>query len=164
MAAAESAGSVAVHCKAGLGRTGTLIAVQLMRSHGFTARAAMGWLRLMRPGSVIGEQQGFLCTVQRIREEKAAARRAALFSGQSQSSPDLLGLAARDRVAPASAEPRRLTSGPVSPWAAAADAALAETAAREQAARVAAGQVTGALDRRSAARMRAWRDWARDSD
>jgi cell division cycle 14 len=148
-------GAVAVHCKAGLGRTGTLIAVQLMRSHGFTARAAMGWLRLMRPGSVIGEQQGFLCSVQRIREEKAAARRGALLSGRSRSSPDLLGLAARDDAAPAAAELRRAASGRASPLAEAADAAAAETAAREQAARVAAGQVAEAVDRRSAARVRA---------
>jgi hypothetical protein len=52
--------------------TGTLIGVWLMRTHGFTAREAMGWLRIMRPGSVIGEQQAFLCTVQRIREARAA--------------------------------------------------------------------------------------------
>ncbi len=49
-------GVVAVHCRAGLGSTGTLIAVCMMRSHGFTARAAMGWLRVMLPGSVIGAQ------------------------------------------------------------------------------------------------------------
>ena len=150
-------GAVAVHCKAGLGRTGTLIAVQLMRSHGFTARAAMGWLRLMRPGSVIGEQQGFLCTVQRIREEKAEARRVALLAGQAQSSRYLPGLGERPWAASAGAELRRVSSSPASPWAAAADAAAAETAAREQAALLAAGQVAGSLDRQSAARMRAWR-------
>ena len=42
--------------QAGLGRTGTLIAAHMMRTHGFAAREAIAWLRIMRPGSIIGEQ------------------------------------------------------------------------------------------------------------
>lgn len=58
---AETAqGLVAVHCLAGLGRTCTLIGLYLMKHHRFTAREAIGWLRVCRPGSVIGPQQQYL--------------------------------------------------------------------------------------------------------
>ena len=43
-------GAVAIHCASGLGRTGTLIALYMMKHHEFTAREAMGWLRIVRPG------------------------------------------------------------------------------------------------------------------
>ena len=67
LAVAEAVpGALAVHGKAGLGRTGTLIALYMMKHHGFTAREAIGWLRIVRPGSVIGEQQQYLCEMEGV--------------------------------------------------------------------------------------------------
>lgn len=73
----ESGGVVAVHCKAGLGRTGTLIGGEwtlqsgalrcltatilptayLIYKYGFTANEAIAFMRIVRPGCVVGPQQ-----------------------------------------------------------------------------------------------------------
>ncbi|TKX23301.1 tyrosine-protein phosphatase cdcA [Elsinoe australis] len=51
---------IAVHCKAGLGRTGCLIGAYLCYRHGFTANEVIAFMRFMRPGMVVGPQQHWL--------------------------------------------------------------------------------------------------------
>mmetsp|Transcript_13610 Transcript_13610/g.23164 ORF Transcript_13610/g.23164 Transcript_13610/m.23164 type:complete len:367 (+) Transcript_13610:23-1123(+) len=47
-------GAMAIHCKAGLGRTGTLIGLYAMKHFKFPAAAFIGWIRIARPGSILG--------------------------------------------------------------------------------------------------------------
>lgn len=56
----ETEGLLAVHCLTGLGCTGTLISLYMMKHMGFTANECIAWLRIVRPGSVIGQQQQYL--------------------------------------------------------------------------------------------------------
>lgn len=51
---------IAVHCKAGLGRTGCLIGAYLIYRHAFTANEIIAFMRFMRPGMVVGPQQHWL--------------------------------------------------------------------------------------------------------
>jgi len=67
----------AVHCKAGLGRTGTCIGAYLMKHYRMTAKEVIGWMRICRPGMVIGPQQQFLEKIQRMMWRQGDAMRSA---------------------------------------------------------------------------------------
>jgi cell division cycle 14 len=91
---------IAVHCKAGLGRTGCLIGAYLIYRHGFTANEIISYMRFMRPGMVVGPQQHWLHLNQgtfrewwveerlerKLRKEAALAAAAAQSNGNHQPS------------------------------------------------------------------------------
>jgi cell division cycle 14 len=80
-AVAAADGAVAVHCTKGLGRTGTMAAVHLMVAYGFAAREAIAWIRVVRPGSIVGAQQGFLCRLgDALKRHDHASGRASLVA------------------------------------------------------------------------------------
>lgn len=66
---------VALHCKAGLGRTGTLAGCYIIKHFGFTDKETIGWLRVCRPGSVIGPQQQYLAKYYNDVSSRRAPRR-----------------------------------------------------------------------------------------
>jgi cell division cycle 14 len=90
----DAPGVVAIHGRESLGRCGVLIALYAMRRHGFKAREAVGWVRMLRSGSVHGEQLEYLAGVEDgmkawlARESaRATARAASLSPGRRLSLP-----------------------------------------------------------------------------
>lgn len=93
-AAEQEKGAIAIHCKAGLGRTGSLIALYCMKHFGFPAAAFTGWIRIARPGSILGPQQQYLITMEekmvRAGGPSTEAKRRELV-GVTQTSPSVGG-------------------------------------------------------------------------
>ena len=67
----QEKGAIAIHCKAGLGRTGCLIACYAMKHYQFNAADFIGWIRVARPGSILGPQQHFLIEVEKLMKQKS---------------------------------------------------------------------------------------------
>lgn len=59
---------VAVHCHAGLGRTGLLICIWLILKLNFTPSEAIAYIRIMRPGSIMGYQGFFLESIEHFKK------------------------------------------------------------------------------------------------
>lgn len=82
----QERGAVAVHCKAGLGRTGTLIGCYAISRYGFGPEEFIAWCRICRPGSILGPQQQFLVDFARrsprVRNEYSAQDRLRAVVGE----------------------------------------------------------------------------------
>jgi atypical dual specificity phosphatase len=66
---------VAVHCLAGKGRTGCILAAYLIVQEGKTARQAVDELRAMRPGSVERQQEQRVLELEAVKRGSSAAPR-----------------------------------------------------------------------------------------
>ncbi|KAJ1452948.1 dual specificity protein phosphatase [Pelagophyceae sp. CCMP2097] len=101
-------GAVAVHCKAGLGRTGTCIGAYLMKHYEFTAEQIIAWMRICRPGSVIGPQQQFMAELQPALWQQGLLHRQSLVDAARRTSA---GASARDDEEETPRRSRRLLQG-----------------------------------------------------
>jgi len=96
----EEKGVCAVHCLAGLGRTGTLIALWIMNKYDFTAPEVIAYLRILRPGSIIGPQQQYLCHAHARLKMKAPPKASSAGAGMlvRQSEEMLTGISSVEHV------------------------------------------------------------------